>query len=360
MKTAILAATAAVTLWGGIALAQDDSSTQQDTTQDTSPDTVPESSVRTPSTSQPTQDSWRDRSLPDEQTGVGGSGPALVQTGPSGQAEHQLQCNCRDLSTGTGGSGIITTPPAAPPPPADNGYQPLQNDTGNQNPGDDGYDNDQDNDDHDHGDLEGRREPGTGGSGDTVVVREGEDQGGPDLNGVTVLLGGGVEGYTGALAPRVGVGPTYGAALQMRPTDVLGLELAYSGGVHEIKDNLTHGVNASSGADIVRNGARAMLSLGVADTTVQPYVLGGVGVNWYSARGNAPAYGFQDDTSGEIPLGLGFRTQVGAFTADLRGLYDVPFDQDFAPGVTTTTEIANLDTSNDGRYQATLSIGANF
>jgi hypothetical protein len=342
MKTAILAATAAVTLWGGIALAQDDSSPQEGT-------------VQTPSTSQPTQDSWRDRSLPDEQTGVGGSGPSVVQTQPQGEASHQLQCNCRDLSTGTGGSGIITTPPApaAPAAPSDNGYQPLQNDQDEQ--GDLDHEND-----HDQGDLQGTREQGTGGSGETVVVREGEERGGPDLGGVTVLLGGGVEGYTGALAPRVGVGPTYGAAIQMRPTDLFGLELAYSGGVHEVKDNLTHGVNAASGADIVRNGARAMLSLGVADTTVQPYVLGGVGVNWYSVRGNAGAFGFQDDTSGEIPLGLGLRTQVGAFTADLRGLYDVPFDQDFAPGVTSTTEIANLDTSNDGRYQATLSIGANF
>src|SRR5690349_15171390 len=102
MKTAILAATAAVTLWGGTALAQDDSS-PQDTTENTTPDTTPEGSVRTPSTSQPTQDSWRDRSLPDEQTGVGGSGPSVMQTQPQGQAEHQLQCNCRDLSTGTGG-----------------------------------------------------------------------------------------------------------------------------------------------------------------------------------------------------------------------------------------------------------------
>jgi len=354
MKKALIAATAVATLWGGVALAQDDTAAENPDTQVQSQGEAG-TTVRTPSTSQATPDSWRDRTLPDQQTGVGGSGEATVQTAPPSLGVQQLQCQCRDLSTGTGGSGIIqTTPQTTPANPSSNGYQSLPNGAS----GDQGL-NQEGTDSHTLNRSEGQ---GTGGSGDTVVVGQAYEPRGPDLSGVTVLLGGGVEGYTGALAPRVGVGPTYGAEIQLRPAPIFGVELAYSGGVHEIKDNVTHGANVASGADIVRNGARAMLSLGLP-TPVQPYVTGGVGVNWYSVRGNANAFGFRDDTAGEIPLGAGIRTQVGAFTADLRGLYDVPFSQDFAPGETTTStdaQVATIKTQNDGRYQGTLSIGANF
>jgi hypothetical protein len=362
MKKALIAATAVATLWGGVALAQDDTSADNP---DSQTETQQEgTTVRTPSTSQATPDSWRDRTLPDQQTGVGGSGTATVQTAPPALGVQQLQCQCRDLSTGTGGSGIIQTTPSNPSAPSSNGYQSLPNGaSGDQGVNPEGTEDEGTNVDGSHTQELNRSEgQGTGGSGDTVVVGQAYEPPGPDLSGVTVLLGGGVEGYTGALAPRVGVGPTYGAAIQLRPAPMFGLELAYSGGVHEIKDNLTHGANVASGADIVRNGARAMLSLGLP-TPVQPYITGGVGVNWYSVRGNANAFGFRDDTAGEVPLGAGIRTQVGAFTADLRGLYDVPFSQDFAPGETTTStnaQVATFKTQNDGRYQGTLSIGATF
>lgn len=352
MNKALIAAAAAATLWGGVALAQEDSGSAPSETQ-TEP--APDTTVRTPSTSQTPQDSWRDRSVPDEQTGVGGSGPETVQTGPStGQAE-QLQCTCRNLGTGIGGSGLMQAPPSNPPPPAappppasENGYPPPERSTPSAGaPSED----------------QGPQSmgEGTGGSGDTVVVSQGSDRG-TDLSGVTVLLGGGFEGYTGGLAPRLGVGPSYGAALQLRPTPIFGVELAYTGGVHEIKDNLTHGVNVASGADIVRNGGRAMVMLGLP-TPVQPYLAGGVGVDWYNVRGRSAAFGFRDDTAGEIPLGAGVRAQVGAFTADLRGLYNIPFSQDFAPGVSTQTTdvgVTTIKTQDDGRYQATLSVGANF
>jgi hypothetical protein len=378
MKKAVIAAATAATLWSGIALAQDDASSDQVQDQQGQIQTDQDGNVQSLPTSQTPQDSWRDRTLPDQQTGVGGSGPAAVVnpsqvknlncncrevstgTGGSGNAypssqDKNLDCSCREMAPGTGGSGA-----AYPAQPQDQ-YAPQPE----QRPGEvaphDRYNEDLYGRDETRQNVD-ENQPGTGGSGDTVVVSEGET-GGPDLNGVSVLLGGGLEGFTGSLAPRLAVGPTYGAALQIRPTDIIGLEFAYSGGVHEIKDRVTNGNNPASGADIVRNGARAMATVGLLDSMVQPYILGGVGVDWWTARGNSTAYGFRDDTSGEIPVGLGLRTQVAGFTADLRGLYNVPFDQNFAPGTSTNTTdvgVGNVNTENNGRYQATLSIGANF
>lgn len=360
MKKAIIAAGAAAALWGGLAMAQDDAPADQAQVQTNGEDTnVPTQQTPNPSDQQNGEGDagtaaggeqqllCNCRELPQAEAETDGGTPEGEPT------EHALRCTCHPTApgTGTGGAGVTGAPPAGQTAPQ------------TEQPKDDEHPYDQNLQEGEQG-REDLRDQGMGGSGeDTVIVKErGEDQG-PDLNGVTVLLGGGVEGYTGALAPRVSVGPTYGASLQIRPTDILGLEFAYSGALHEIKDNVTHGVDVASGPDLLRNGGRAMATIGLLDAAVQPYLLGGVGVNWYSVRGNARAFGFKDDTSGEVPLGLGLRMQRGAFTADLRGLYNIPFSQDFAPGVTTTStniQVATLDTQNDGRYQATLALGANF
>jgi hypothetical protein len=63
-------------------------------------------------------------------------------------------------------------------------------------------------------------------------VFRGEEQGADE--GLYVLLGGGAEGYTGALAPSVNPGPAYGATVGYKPTDMLGVELGYSGGLNDI------------------------------------------------------------------------------------------------------------------------------
>ena len=44
------------------------------------------------------------------------------------------------------------------------------------------------------------------------------------MRGLTVTLGGGVEGYTQALAPAVSPGPSVGVNANLRPSRVLGLE----------------------------------------------------------------------------------------------------------------------------------------
>lgn len=179
------------------------------------------------------------------------------------------------------------------------------------------------------------------------------------FTGISVLLGGGIEGYTGSLAPRIAPGPTYGVGIALRPTDIFGLEFDYSGAVHELRTDRTSGLDVSNGADVVRNGGRALVTLGLTDTIVQPYLLGGVGFDHYDVRGRADQFGYRNDTSGVIPLGGGVHGQMGAFTVDLRGEYVLPFDQQFAPGV-GSTPVGNVRTSKAGQYQGTLRIGARF
>lgn len=168
--------------------------------------------------------------------------------------------------------------------------------------------------------------------------------------GLYVLLGGGAEGYTGELAPALNPGLAYGATVGFKPSRILGVELNYNGGLSDI-DIFGPG-GAASGADLVRNGGQAAVTLGLTPTRLQPYVMGGIGIENYNARGIAPVAGFVDDTHGYVPAGLGLRYNLGTLlTADARVSYNVPLSQDFAP----------IDNDLfDGRYQALLQLGGTY
>lgn len=169
-----------------------------------------------------------------------------------------------------------------------------------------------------------------------------------DMRGVTLLIGGGIEGYTGNLASDVNPGGTAGISASFRPSRVFGFEVGYSGALNEVDQDLVGEVR--DGADIIRNGGQAALTLGLTATPLQPYVLGGVGVNFYNIR-NGEAAGFQDDTVGTVPVGLGLRTHLGQFTADARLNYNFLFGQQFAPAG---------DDDTGGSYTGTINLGGTF
>lgn len=177
-----------------------------------------------------------------------------------------------------------------------------------------------------------------------------------DMRGLTVLLGGGVEGYTGDFAPRISPGPSWGVTAALKPSKVLGIELGYSGAVNELRR-----FEAAEGADLVRNGGQAVATVGLTASPVQPYLLGGIGINKYDVRGSAPAAGFRSDVSGNIPLGGGLRTHIGSFTADARFGYNVLFDNDLV-AVGSGTNIGGTDTTlgAGGRYSGMLQLGSTF
>lgn len=174
------------------------------------------------------------------------------------------------------------------------------------------------------------------------------------MRGVMVTAGAGFEGYTGALRGPIAVGPAWGAQIALKPSKIVGIELGYSGAANELRDQAFD----VSGADLVRNGGQVLATLGLGAAPVQPYLLAGVGINWYNVR--ADASGFTNDTSGNIPLGGGIRAHIGHFTADARMDWNVLFGNDLAGQVGPGTTFAGFDTNSSGRYTGTLSIGSTF
>ncbi|WP_199728978.1 hypothetical protein [Corallococcus sp. CA053C] len=174
-----------------------------------------------------------------------------------------------------------------------------------------------------------------------------------DKKGLTLLVGGGVEGYTGALAPQIAPGPSAAVTASLKPTSVLGIEVGYTGALNNIKGPGDE--SGFEGPDLVRNGGQAALTLAVSPSAVQPYLLGGIGVSNYHFRWGE-SRGFSDDTVGNLPAGVGVRGHFGHFTADLRGYYNFLFDKQFAPNI----EAGGGDPSGGGSYATTLNVGGTF
>lgn len=171
--------------------------------------------------------------------------------------------------------------------------------------------------------------------------------------GLTLLIGGGVEGYTGALAPQLSPGPSANVTASIKPTSVLGVEVGYSGALNNIKNAGSAG--ADTGPDLVRNGGQAALTLAMTPTAVQPYLLGGIGISNYHFRGGE-SLGYSDDTVGNVPAGVGVRGHFGHFTADLRGYYNFLFDKQFAPNI----DPGGGDAGGGGSYVGALNVGGTF
>jgi hypothetical protein len=171
---------------------------------------------------------------------------------------------------------------------------------------------------------------------------------------MTVMLGGGVEGYTRDLAPQVDPGVTYGVMVGMRATRRLGLELGYSGAVNGLDLGMPD--DGPRSANLVRHGAYAAATVDLRGSGLRPYVMGGLGFSSYNVPGGVT--GFGDDTVGHVPLGAGLRTAFGAFTADARLNYHVLFDQQFALGAPVPDAgPPGFSLSKGGRYSGTLNLG---
>lgn len=196
------------------------------------------------------------------------------------------------------------------------------------------------------------------GSDQKVVVKK-EDKN--DMRGVTMMLGAGVEGYAGSLAPRLQAGPTWGVSAVLRPTKIIGLELGYSGATNEIEEGANPGFDpgVARGPDIVRNGGHALATFGLGAAPVQPYLGAGVGIDRYTVR--AGGAGFRSDTSASVPVAAGLRTHIGHFTADARLGYSWLINSDFSDFAGASgTNILGIRPENTSLYQGTLSIGSTF
>ncbi|PTL84203.1 hypothetical protein DAT35_12285 [Vitiosangium sp. GDMCC 1.1324] len=181
-----------------------------------------------------------------------------------------------------------------------------------------------------------------------------------NLRELSVWVGGGVEGYTLNLAPRVDPGVTYGVSVGARPPRLLGfdvgLELGYSH-AHNDLDARRVPQGAGDGLALVRDGAYAAASVGLLSSRVRPYVMGGLGFSVYNIRGTVQ--GFGDETVGHVPMGAGVHTSLGVFSADARLEYDVLFDQRYAAGapVPNVGGRTPLTIGRSGRYSGRLNLG---
>ncbi|HEX8439767.1 hypothetical protein [Archangium sp.] len=342
MKAKILVGAIAALIYGNVALAQDDSTTQTQGQQ--SPDNIGGSGLDDTNNSdllildqEDVAPVTPDMGMQDE--GVGGSGDmgldqGLGGSGQQGQSLSQPKSSSIPMQ-GQGGVTLYCTPV---PQGATGGSGDLS-----------GLDNGQSSlggSDVDVGSVPiASDDAAFGGSGYEDMDKNKESK--ADMRGLTVLIGGGVEGYTGELAPSINPGPSVGVTAALRPSKTFGLELGYSGAVNNLDADV-----GGSGPDLVRNGASAAVTLGLTAAPVQPYLLGGFGMNWYNVN-NGEGLGFRDDTNSRIPVGVGLRTHIGNITADARVNYNVLLSEDFAPGVDT----GDLTT---GSYNGTINLGGTF
>lgn len=284
-----------------------------------------------------------------------------------GEAGYGTMENCPGYNQGLGGAGDTGAEAYEVSPESDFEDQNLGNDESDPalgGSGDIGSDMDQDisaPSEMNQEPLMTEPAPATEPSTNVFIVEDNqaelEEDKGYDDTGVTVLLGGGVEGYTGDLAPQLNPGPAWGVGVAFKPLSWMGLELGYTGAVNTIEEGVREDVTEE--ADIVRNGGQALATFGIGNSPVQPYVLGGIAVDRYNVR-DAEGEAFRDATDAAVPVGVGLRTHIGDFTADLRGNYGIMFDQDFAveEGNTSLREIG--DETPTGRYGASLRLGATF
>ena len=177
-------------------------------------------------------------------------------------------------------------------------------------------------------------------------------------HGASILVGGGVEGYTGSLAPRVNVGPAWNVIFGVHPSSVFGIEFTYSGAINSIKYT-NFGLPSGNSVDIFRNGGQANVTFGLGPWALQPFVLAGAGANYYSVSDAARSAGFSSGWAGYIPVGGGIRGRIHGVTVDIRGSWDLPFSDHLYPGG-TGQDTLGLSTGNYGRWNATLNVGGTF
>lgn len=165
--------------------------------------------------------------------------------------------------------------------------------------------------------------------------------------GLGLEVGGGVVDYTRGLNSGTDAGPAWNAQINIMPTSIIGVELAYLG------SHVNYDGSAGSGS-IDQNGGTAALRVNVLPGRVKPFLFGGLGASRLSADPGVPV---ESDTLLDVPAGAGLQVNVtDKFTLTGRFRYNFQFDTDFGEAVTDPGD-ADVDRRAFDRWAATLNIG---
>lgn len=179
-----------------------------------------------------------------------------------------------------------------------------------------------------------------------------------DNRGISVGLLGGVEGYSGSLAPRIDPGGAWGVLVGLKPSNYVGLEAAYSGAANQLETG--PGLDANAGT-LVRNGGNVNVKLSLSPTRVEPYVFGGIGMSRYDLNGQGDDVNINNaqDYVGQVPVGAGLNFHLGKFTAGARASYNMLFDREF--GVEGDRNSLGIDRKESGDFwNGTIQLGTTF
>lgn len=167
-----------------------------------------------------------------------------------------------------------------------------------------------------------------------------------------VFLKGGIGGYTGGLGDATAAGPTWGVALNLQPTNVVGFEFAYDGSRNAIDDSR---LDAISNPAAMRHGASALLKVGLPFIErIKPFVGAGLGASYVSISGDSAGL-YRGDLMEEVPLLGGIEFNSGVLTAGFRAGYNILVDE----GFTKTAGNTGRDSSG-GLLNMAATVGGRF
>ena len=164
------------------------------------------------------------------------------------------------------------------------------------------------------------------------------------VKGAKLSVLGGVEGYSGRLAPRVNPGVAWGVVVGTQPLNRVGVELAYSGASNALTDP------RFEGGRMVRNGVGLNVKFSLTPSRVEPYLYGGIGVSFASISDVPVASGYGDDVFGVVPLGAGVGFHLGTWLLGARGELGFLFAQ----------QLGSTATSGAKMWNGRVELGARF
>lgn len=173
--------------------------------------------------------------------------------------------------------------------------------------------------------------------------------------GVSVALGGGVEGFASeTMSDSTDIGGGWNVRVGFDTPYYVGFEGLYIGSAQGI-DML----GLDNDALLVGNGLQGNLRVNLTQTGIQPFAFGGVGWRHYDITNsdfNTSAAEDNDDVL-EIPLGVGIGWKYEGLTLDARGEYRFSAYEDLMPSLDDPdlTEDAGMD-----RWGVNLNIGYLF